>query len=126
MNWSQLLFASVFYIHSHFGLQRIAPEPIRITGKTMGTTYHITYFDKQKRNFKSRIDHLLLEVNHSISTYDPSSDVSIFNHSRRGVSRGLPYLMVPLTKASEVYKASAGAFDLTVMPLVNDLDQASS
>lgn len=85
----------------------------------MGTTYHITYFDKQKRNFKTRIDHLLLEVNRSISTYDPSSEVSIFNNSRRGVTRGLPYFMIPLTKAFEVYDASAGAFDLTVMPLVN-------
>lgn len=119
MNWPLFLFASVFCLHFHSDLKRIAPEPIRITGKTMGTTYHITYFDKQKRNFKTRIDHLLLEVNRSISTYDPSSEVSIFNNSRRGVTRGLPYFMIPLTKAFEVYDASAGAFDLTVMPLVN-------
>jgi thiamine biosynthesis lipoprotein len=92
---------------------------VQITGKTMGTSYHITYFDERARNFKSSIDSLLLVVNQSINNYDPASEVSKFNKDEHGIAFRLPYLLPPLTKAAEVYKASNRAFDVTVMPLVN-------
>lgn len=95
------------------------PESITVTGNTMGTTYHITYFDKAGRNFKTQFDSLLLVINRSISNYDPSSEVSRFNRSRRGVAFYLPYLKKPLEVSYEIYQASGGALDLTVMPLVN-------
>lgn len=95
------------------------PEPVTVTGNTMGTTYHITYFDKKGRNFKTAIDSLLLAINRSISNYDPHSEVSKFNQSPRGVPVDLPYFSTPLQVSYEVYKASGGALDLTVMPLVN-------
>jgi len=94
-------------------------EPIRIEGKTMGTTYHITYFDKKGRNFTNSVDSLLLVVNKSINNYDPSSEVSRFNTSTTGFRFDLPYLYPPLKKAEEVFHLSDGAFDPTVMPLVN-------
>jgi len=99
--------------------QRKAPVPLRIEGATMGTTYHITYFDKKHRDFKASVDSLLKVVNRSINTYDPTAEVSVFNKSTRGVAIRLPYLYPPIAKAHEVYTASQGAFDLTVMPLVN-------
>ncbi|HMG90717.1 MAG TPA: FAD:protein FMN transferase [Chryseolinea sp.] len=94
-------------------------EPIRVEGKTMGTTYHITYFDKKGRNFKNSIDSLLIVVNKSINNYDPTSEVSRFNTNTTGIKFDLPYLYAPLKKAQEVFHASDGAFDPTVMPLVN-------
>ena len=94
-------------------------EPIKIEGKTMGTTYHITYFDKNKRNFKTAIDSLLVVVNKSINNYDSTSEVSRFNRSKRGIAINLPYLLPPVEKAREVFQASDGAYDPTVMPLVN-------
>lgn len=94
-------------------------EPILITGKTMGTTYHVTYFDKRGRDFKTSVDSLLAVVNKSISNYDPTSEVSRFNTSRVGFKFDLPYLRAPLMKAGEIYHLSGGAFDPTVMPLVN-------
>ena len=94
-------------------------EPIRIEGKTMGTTYHISYFDKKGRNFTDSVDSLLLVVNKSINNYDPSSEVSRFNTSNTGFKFDLPYLYPPLKKAEEVFHSSNGAFDPTVMPLVN-------
>lgn len=102
-----------------FGQTKSAPEPIQVDGYTMGTTYHITYFDSQNRNFKSSIDSLLKKVNHSINTYDVSSEVSRFNTSKRGIAFGLSHLQIILKKSEEVHKASHGAFDPTVMPLVN-------
>lgn len=95
------------------------PEPIRIEGETMATTYHITYFDESRRNFKVSIDSLLVLVNRSINTYDPASEISEFNNSTKGVVFRLPYLKPPLETAAAVFAASGGAFDPTVMPLVN-------
>jgi thiamine biosynthesis lipoprotein len=94
-------------------------EPIKIEGKTMGTTYHITYFDEKKRDFKKSIDSLLVVVNKSINNYDTTSEVSLFNRSKHGVAITLPYFFPPLEKAREVFEASDRAFDPTVLPLVN-------
>jgi thiamine biosynthesis lipoprotein len=94
-------------------------SPHYIEGKTMGTTYHITYFDKRKKDFKPSIDSLLKIVNQSINNYDPLSEVSIFNKATHSFLFKLPYFYPPLKVAKEVYKSSGGAFDPTVMPLVN-------
>jgi len=115
--YTLILFISMFAVWLYRKNQ--TPEPIFIEGSTMGTTYHITYFDSEGRNFKQSVDSLLLQVNKSINTYDSASEVSRFNRSTRGVAITLPYLMPPLKKAAEIFKASNGAFDPTVMPLVN-------
>ena len=85
----------------------------------MGTTYHIIYFDDDKRDFKTAIDSILLVVNKSINNYDSTSEVSNFNRSKKGIAPELPYFIPPLKKAREVFEASNGAFDPTVLPLVN-------
>lgn len=95
------------------------PEPLRIEGMTMGTTYHITYFDEQRRNFKNQVDSLLLVVNQSINNYDTASEISQFNRGATSFKFELPYFYPPLKKSLEVFSASQGAFDPTVMPLVN-------
>lgn len=92
---------------------------LKIEGSTMATEYHITYFDPKGRDFKKSIDSVLVLVNKSINTYDSKSEVSAFNDGAKGIRFGLPYLYPPVSKAKEVYEASQGAFDPTVMPLVN-------
>lgn len=94
-------------------------EMQKIEGETMATTYHISYFDDQHRDFKKSIDSLLLLVNKSINTYDPTSDISAFNKSTRAFKFSLPYFYSPIKTSQEVVAASHGAFDPTVMPLVN-------
>ena len=84
----------------------------------MGTTYQVLYFDKDNRNFQAPVDSLLKLVNRSISTYDPASQVSRFNRST-GIAVSSPFFLTPLKKGLEVSALSGGAFDLTVMPLVN-------
>lgn len=115
--YSLVLLAAVFAVWPYRKNQ--APEPLRIEGMTMGTTYHITYFDEQRRNFKNSIDSLLLVVNKSINNYDTASEISRFNRNPASFKFALPYLYPPLKKSLEVFSASQGAFDPTVMPLVN-------
>jgi FAD:protein FMN transferase len=93
--------------------------PIKIEGRTMGTTYHVTYFEASNRNFKKSIDSLLTVVNKAISNYDPTSEVSQFNRSTTGVKTNSPYFILPIKKSLEIFQESRGAFDPTVMPLVN-------
>jgi FAD:protein FMN transferase len=94
-------------------------KPILIEGKTMGTTYHITYFDEQERNFKTQVDSLLQLVNKSISTWDSTSEISRFNKAQRSIKFSLPYFLPPLQISQQVVSATHGAYDPTVMPLVN-------
>jgi thiamine biosynthesis lipoprotein len=93
--------------------------PVRAEGRTMGTTYHVTYFDEKNRDFQTAIDSLLLVVNKSINNYDSTSEVTAFNRSKRGIAVQLPYFLPPIKKSREVFDASGGAFDPTVLPLVN-------
>ncbi|WP_375585024.1 FAD:protein FMN transferase [Cyclobacterium xiamenense] len=91
---------------------------IVLTGPTMGTSYRIVYLDPGKRDFQEEIDSLLREINQSLSTYIPDSEISRFNQTDSIVFES-PYLYPVLKASNEVYQATAGAFDPTVGPLVN-------
>jgi len=115
--YSVILIVAVFVVYLY--RNRNDGEPLFIEGQTMGTSYHITYFDNKGRNFKEAVDSLLRLVNKSINTYDSSAEISRFNKSQVGIGIELPYFYPPLVKAQEVVTATQGAFDPTVMPLVN-------
>ncbi len=85
----------------------------------MGTSYHITYFDYENRNFQGVVDSLLWLINKSINTYDTTAEISRFNQSQKSFKFQLPYFYPPLKKSQEVVAGSQGAYDPTVMPLVN-------
>ncbi|MFZ1805842.1 MAG: FAD:protein FMN transferase [Cyclobacteriaceae bacterium] len=91
---------------------------IKIEGKTMGTAYHITYYDKESRNFNNQIDSVLAVFNQSLSTYIKDSEISDFNEGN-SFQFNFPFFLPVLEKSKEVETLSNGAFDPTVMPLVN-------
>jgi thiamine biosynthesis lipoprotein len=95
-----------------------AEKYIQIEGNTMGTTYHIKYIDDKKSDYKEPIDSLLVDFNNSLSTYIPDSEISKFNEGQ-AIEFASPYFLPVLEKSKEVYETSEGAFDPTVMPLVN-------
>lgn len=88
-----------------------------ISGYTQGTTYQVKYLDRQNRDFRKSIDSLLGDFDKALSLYRPDSEISVFNRSH-AVRFLLPYFYPVLQKAEEVYKATDGLFDPTVMPLV--------
>ena len=53
----------------------------KIEGQTMGTTYHITFSDTSDYNFKVSVDSILVKVNEEVSTYIPTSIISLFNQT---------------------------------------------
>lgn len=94
------------------------PEKIAITGTTMGTTYSIKYLNDTGLNLKGSIDSLLEMYNQSLSTYIPNSEISQFNNNTL-IKFELPYFYPVLEASKAVFKKTGGAFDPTVMPLVN-------
>lgn len=93
---------------------------VKLEGATMGTTYHITYLDPDTVNYQQGIDSVLLAVNSSMSTYIPTSLISQFN--QRDSMRQLEvdgHFAKVYNISRAVYFATSGAFDPTVMPLVN-------
>ncbi|MDX1943253.1 MAG: FAD:protein FMN transferase [Saprospiraceae bacterium] len=93
---------------------------ISFEGKTMGTYYKITYDDSLGRNLQEEVERLLIEINDEVSTYIPTSTISQFNQSEMGIDvNGKAHFLGNFLKAREVCAQSGGAFDPTVMPLVN-------
>lgn len=89
-----------------------------VNGETMGTTYQVKYFSQNNTDLKPAIDSVLQLVNASLSTYIPSSTISHFNQAS-SYSIVDTYFLTNFHKAAEVGIQSEGAFDMTVMPLVN-------
>ncbi|MFZ4741629.1 MAG: FAD:protein FMN transferase [Bacteroidales bacterium] len=93
-------------------------ESVKISGIAQGTTYHITYYDKKNRNFKPEIDKLLNAFDKSVSLYDTTSIISRVNNNDKKVVLD-KFFKQCFDKSMEVSKATEGAFDATVGPLVS-------
>ncbi|MCG7530983.1 FAD:protein FMN transferase [Psychrobium sp. MM17-31] len=99
---------------------------IKLSGRTMGVDYHITYIDVAKNSEEiakarqSAIDKLLKTVNEQMSTYDKTSELSRFNQSRSLE----PFEVSPdtakvVSESIRLAQLSEGKLDVTVGPLVN-------
>jgi len=93
-------------------------ERVSFNGQTMGTYYNIIYLHPDGINYKKEVDSLLLIWNQTLSTYIKDSEISRFNRSSQLYFES-PYFYPVLKKSREIFEASGGAFDPTVMPLVN-------
>jgi len=97
---------------------------VLISGETMGTTYHIkvvTRLFQRTGGLDQKIKRRLEQINHSMSTYRPDSEISRFNtHVQRGekVAVSTDFLRV-LSAARKLHRLSGGAWDPTVRPLVH-------
>lgn len=98
------------------------PEYHFLEGRTMGTTYHITYKGDKPELIQKEIDSLLVDFNLSLSTYIDNSLISQFNQSTEGItliSGEDKYFLHVLETSKEVHEKTSGTFDPTVMPLIN-------
>lgn len=94
----------------------------KLSGKTMGTSYHITLALPQgvsAEQIQKRIDERLDAINKSMSTYDDTSTISQFNALKAGQFIKIDADFVKVLNDSRViYDKSNHAFDPTVYPLV--------
>jgi thiamine biosynthesis lipoprotein len=99
------------------------PEYQRHGGQTMGTYYAVTArcpAEVEPAVIAGLIESELAAVNDEMSTYLPESVLSRFNRSQVGDWFPVPATVAEVvTAAQELSRASGGAFDVTVGPLVN-------
>jgi thiamine biosynthesis lipoprotein len=99
-------------------------KEVKFSGKTMGTTYHITvvagYFDRLS-GLQKKIDDCLEAVNRSMSTFRADSEISRFNAMDRPdkIFHSSDDFYAVMTVARQIYELTDGAWDGTVDPLVN-------
>ncbi|VAW82164.1 FAD:protein FMN transferase [hydrothermal vent metagenome] len=94
------------------------------SGLTMGTTWSVKVLGFLTTSDQSAIDadinKILSAISQSMSTYDRKSELSRFNSSSNtGWFAASDALIEVLGAAHDVSKMTAGAFDVTVGPLVN-------
>lgn len=90
---------------------------IVLSGSAQGTSYHITYYDFKNRNFQTQIDSVLDEIDLCLSVYRDDSEISLSNLSMLYKFKSADFYKV-LVKSREIFFATDGAFDPTVLPLV--------
>ncbi|WP_352339496.1 FAD:protein FMN transferase [Psychrobacter sp. 16-MNA-CIBAN-0192] len=98
------------------------PDYNYLTGETMGTSYHISYQlpkGADEAAIQAAVDARLKEINDSMSTYQENSTISTFNR----LAKDTPFTIDAdfshvLTVSKQVYEQSGGAFDPTVLPLI--------
>jgi len=97
---------------------------IELSGSTMGTTYSVKVVDPpaqlQRDTLAALVEAELDGLLRKLSTYDPQSELSRFNHSRETDWVAASGEMVEvLAEARRVSELTGGAFDVTVGPLVD-------
>ncbi|MGV6803615.1 MAG: FAD:protein FMN transferase [Ruegeria sp.] len=97
------------------------PEVVRLSGETMGTTYHITAIgeDLDETELSAAVEETLAQVNGKMSNWDPNSEVSTFSASTSTdpVSVSDEFALV-IAAANEVHEKTGGTFDVTLGPLI--------
>ncbi len=114
-------------------------EYLVIQGETMGTYYEITYLDSLDRDFKDPADSLFAALNNEISTYIPTSTISLFNRADSTLELGMllaayadcvadirrcgsvpnRHFYANLLASKVAHQVTHQTFDPTIMQLVN-------
>ena len=92
---------------------------IILQGETMGTYYDIRYYAADSVNYQHEIDSIFRDFSQSLSTYIPLSDISLFNQHDTLIGFSAYFLPV-LNQSRIIFEKTEGAFDPTIMPLVNE------
>ncbi|MDB4108596.1 FAD:protein FMN transferase [Flavobacteriaceae bacterium] len=91
---------------------------MRASGPIFGTTFSIIYDSNE--NLESEFDSLFLEINQSMSTYIPTSDISKVN-SNIDITIDSHFESV-FNASKAIYNATEGKFDPTIGAVVNAWD----
>ncbi|MCF7808473.1 MAG: FAD:protein FMN transferase [Candidatus Marinimicrobia bacterium] len=100
-------------------------QEFSINGSTMGTSYHITIVGDsigtyERSQIGTLVDSVLIDYNHILSTYEDESEISVFNQQETTFPIQVSSDLIRVTRVGlELCQRSAGAFDITVMPIVN-------
>lgn len=100
------------------------PAPISLSGPTMGTRYNVKISTMPDGidvdDLQATIDAELAVINARMSTYDPTSELSIFNrHEADDWYEISDETAEVIERALQISERTDGAFDVTIGPAVN-------
>ncbi len=90
---------------------------LSIRGFTQGTNYMVKYSSPDTIDYKDEIEHLLAEIDTSMSTYNEHSIISKVNNNEEVEPD--KYFKDVFNTAMKISRETQGAFDITVGPLVS-------
>ena len=108
----------ILLVSSGFHLINIPSEKslYTLSGQAQGTTYSIKYIHTSPIIENNAIQHLLSEIDQSLSLYQPYSLISQFNTSKRGVEAD--HHLIQVVRTSLLINATTqGCFDITSKPI---------
>ena len=91
------------------------------SGEVFGTYYNIQFFDTKTVDYSKEYDSLFSEINKSMSTYIPTSDISKINLNDTTVVVDYHFKKV-FDLSKDIYNNTDGFFDPTIGVLVNAWD----
>ena len=118
MNKKKLIWQSPFLLLLIIGTVVILKKqpPFRTNeGMVFGTIYKITY--QHNDDLQNDIKAAMMEVDNSLSPYNPSSIITRINHNEDTVLN--EHFVHVFNLAQQISSETEGAFDITVAPLVN-------
>ncbi len=106
------------------GCGNTGKQEVQIQGHTMGTTFNVKVVTEGKKELPElaeRINRRLREINASMSTYDPDSEISRFNQL---AETDTPFpvsedFLAVMAVSKQLYDLTGGAWDGTLDPLIN-------
>lgn len=93
-------------------------ELVKLNGYAFGTSFNISFYDAEQRDFINEIDSLFYLVNRSLSTYLSNSDISKINRGDTNILVD-DYFKEVFKKSEKIYAETNGIFDPTIGILVN-------
>lgn len=99
------------------------PKLTHISGKTMGTTYSVkayTHTLSVHQSLQKKIEESLIAFNRELSTYDPESEISLFNNHRSNAPFPISnnfYTVLSLSKS--LYEITEKHWDPSIKPLLD-------
>ena len=108
----------IFFIFSGFHFINIpsVKSLYTLSGQAQGTTYSIKYIHTSPIIENNAIQHLLSEIDQSLSLYQPNSLISHFNKAKRGVEADHHFIQV-VRKSLLINSITQGCFDITSKPI---------
>ncbi len=114
---------SLIFLFLFISCSKVSRE-INLTGNTMGTTYSIKIIipgdqNPDQQRLQAGVDSILAEINRQMSTWDKTSEISLFNQlSSSDKFTVSTHFQRVVKQALELSQLTEGAFDITVGPLI--------
>jgi thiamine biosynthesis lipoprotein len=107
----------VLFFSLMIGVRTAAQRLVALEGKAQGTYYIIKYVATDTSSLIYAIDSLFAAIDQSLSLYTPGSLINRFN-AGNAVQMDR-HMQQVITKSIAISRQTAGAFDITVKPLVD-------